>query len=811
MKKIIVSLLLLVLSFTTATALAETPFFTDIENAWAKEAILQAVSEGIFAGNPDGTFAPKRAINRGEFALVVTRALDLPLETMSALSFKDAWQIPDWAQAAVATMVREGIMQGRGDGTFGPLTPVTREEAAVVLVRSLDLTKEAESFRSQPGFADDRNISPWALGFVALAREKGLFSGDSQNRFHPQQPLLRGEAAPVMLKCVELAKNNNGQGPTENSSTGLRAITTSNLNLRTEPNTESTIIVTLPQGTGVSVLAVENVNGEAWLKVQYQGRKGYVSAAYTTLTSTSPPQEADKPRQDNVQDSLLLAKTTANLNVRTSPGINSPRVGQLARGTEITVEDMVQHMGETWLEILYQGQRAYISGEYTDIVTIPQAPRGESGEGQGTNGQGSHLGNDLVGDKGKESGGQTASGSQPPTVPPGEIQYRPIDDGTSWGLRMVVPGKKVTVATLQANLNVREAPREDSPRLGGLPAGTMVPVQQVIKTGDKEWLKISFQGKNAYLAAWYTSLSQETQDVAAPGVNEITLSRVNESLYSLLIKGSHPLGGKLRSDSGQITLEIPLMDALKVERPLTSKAFSHLNIAGKTITLKHRLQKVDARLRATGDGGLQVLLNIDPDDPILEGAADPAPKGVLRGKVIMLDAGHGGTDPGAIGPSYGTKEKDVVLPITLKTAALLEAHGARVILTRGQDKNVSLESRVNLSNSHRPHLFVSIHADYNYNPATNGSTVYYSSANPRSQESYNLGMLIMDELAKNPGLRRVGVRDSKYYVLRNNAVPAVLVETAFLSYAPEEALLRQDSFQQRVAEGITAGILRYCQ
>ena len=810
MKKISAFLLLVVLSFSTATALANPPNFSDIEDDWAKDAILAAVSQGIFSGNPDGTFAPQRAINRGEFAVVVTQALGLPPEIKPVFSFKDAWQIPSWAQEAVAAVVREGIMQGRGDGTFGPLTPVTREEAAVVLVRALGLTQEAETFRGKPGFTDDNKISPWALSFVAIARERGLFSGDTQGRFQPQQPLRRNEAAQVMLKCVGLA-GNNGQGGAGVSSPELKATTRSNLNLRTGPSTKSTIILTLPQGTEVSVQAVENLDGETWLKVQYQGRVGYISAAYTSLTTTSPPREPEKSPPNDGNGYLLLATTTANLNVRTNPGVNSPRIGQLPLGTDIAVKDLVQYQGETWLQILYQGQKAYIAGEYTDIVAISEPPKKDTGGGQ-TGIEEPPFQDDPTINNDRDPGEQADNNTQFPSVPTAEIQYRFIDNGTTWGLRLVIPGKKVTMATLMSNLNVRKAPGEDSLRLGGLPAGTKVPVEQVITKGDEKWLKISFQGKSAYLAAWYTTLSQETQDAPAPGINEITLSRVNDSLYSFLVKGTHPLGGKLRTGPGRITLEIPKMEIPEVKRSLAPGPFSNLHISDNTIFLEHKLQQVDAKLGATGDGGLQVLLGISPgDDPNFEGSVDPESKGALKGKIIMLDAGHGGSDPGAIGPTYGTKEKDVVLPITLKTAALLEAQGARVILTRQQDRDVSLEGRVNLSNSHKPHLFVSIHADYNYNPATNGSTVYYSSANPRSQESSRLGVHIMDELAKNPGLRRVGVRDSKYYVLRNNTVPAVLVETAFLSYAPEEALLRQDSFQQKVAAGITAGILRYFQ
>ncbi|MGI6144032.1 MAG: N-acetylmuramoyl-L-alanine amidase [bacterium] len=812
MKKITAFVVLAALILTTLTALAGTPSFSDIEGHWAKDAILEAASRGLFSGNPDGTFAPERVINRAELAVVVTKTLDLPPDAGAGanLSFKDAWQIPAWARDAVATLVQKEIMQGRNDGTFGPQAPVTREEAAVVLSRALGLAQEAQAFTGKPGFTDDNLISQWALGFVALAREKGLFTGNPQGQFLPQQSLKRGEAAQVMLKFLELAEN-PVQGWTEENSSGLTAITTSNLNLRSNPGTESAKITTIPQGTQIPVHSIANYNGETWLQVTFQGQRGYVSAAYAELKTTSPPGEAETPAKE--ADDLLVATTTANLNVRTSPGINSPRVGLLPQGTKVTVEEVVEHQGETWLRISYQGQTAYIAGEYTDLTTMPLAPpEKDPGQGGKTPETGVPPAPEEPGSEEENPGGQAGSGpTTPPSLPAGDPEYRSIDSGNIRGLRLVVPGGKVTVATLTDNLNVRAAPGTDSPRLGGLPAGTKIPVEDIVTGSEGQWLKISYQGRTAYLAAWYATLNQESQDVPAPGVNEITLSRVNDSLYTLTVKGTNPLGGKLRTESGRIILEITGLDIPATKRSVAPGPFTTLGCTGDTIYLEHKLQQVEARLRATGDGSLQVLLGINPDDPNLGQSVGWEPKGLLKGKVIMLDAGHGGSDPGALGSTYGTREKDVVLPITLKTAALLEAQGATVILTRQQDTSISLEARVNLSNSRQPHIFVSIHADYNYNPAISGSTVYYSSANPRSSESYRLGTLIMDSLEENVGLRRVGVRDSRYYVLRNNTVPAVLVETAFLSYQPEEALLRQDHFQQQVAEAIARGIIRYFQ
>ena len=256
----------------------------------------------------------------------------------------------------------------------------------------------------------------------------------------------------------------------------------------------------------------------------------------------------------------LVATTTANLNVRTSPGIHSPDRPPAPGDQGHSGRDSGAS-GETWLRITYQGQTAYIAGEYTDLTTIPQTPPVKEPEPEEeTPGPGS---------PGEGPGEETGSGSTTPPAPPaGDPQYRPIDSGATRGLRLVVPGGKVTVATLKDNLNVRAAPGTDSARLGGLPAGSKVRVEEIVTGREGQWLRISYQGRPAYLAAWYTNLSQETQEAPAPGVNEIALSRVNESLYTLTIKGTEPLGGKLRTERGRVILEVTGMDILPPAVPL---------------------------------------------------------------------------------------------------------------------------------------------------------------------------------------------------------------------------------------------------
>jgi N-acetylmuramoyl-L-alanine amidase len=790
-KKLIPFLVATVLLITTVTVLADTPNFTDINDHWAKDFIIKATSQGIFSGNPDGTFSPERTLNRAELAVIVTNVLAMPIETEHTLSFRDSWQIPAWARGAIATAVNANLLQGRGDGTFAPLAPVTREEAAVVFVHALGLEDEVAAFTSTPGFTDDSQISSWALASIGVARQIGLFSGDPEGRFSPQQPLKRAEAARIVIGFLELkaAKQSPIMGWTENEVTNTKATTTTYLNVRSKPTVNSEKIGLLPPEITVPVQNIVETNGETWLHITFDGKQGYIAAEYTVIKNENQQPEKNEK---------VIATTTTTLNVRSGPGTSSLKIGSLPPGTDVEVEKEINHQGEVWLQISFAGETAYIAGRYTTLTRIPLAPPDDTGP------------EDTEPD-----------GTTPPQVDP-EQPVKPIDTTPQWrvvneyntqGLRQVIPGQKTTIATLTTNLNVRLAPSTAAERIGGLPAGARVNVQQIITSGTEAWLEINFQGEKGYIAGWFTNLSQANQDIPAPGVNEITISKVNDSLYTLTVRGSEPLGGRLKSDDGRVTLQLTDVEfASAISTALSSGPFSRLGATNDTVYIEHQLQQVEAKFRATGDGSLQILLGLNPDDPNL-GRPIGWEQQIqdLAGKVILLDAGHGGSDPGAIGTTYGTWEKSVVLDIALKTASLLEARGAQVIFTRKQDIDVSLQSRVNMSNSIQPNLFISIHADYNNNPAIGGSTVYYSSSSGKPTESYRLSTALMDSLETTLGLRRVGVRDSNFYVLCNNSVPAALVETAFLSNRAEENLLRQKYFRQQAAEAIARGIVSYFQ
>ncbi len=188
--------------------------------------------------------------------------------------------------------------------------------------------------------------------------------------------------------------------------------------------------------------------------------------------------------------------------------------------------------------------------------------------------------------------------------------------------------------------------------------------------------------------------------------------------------------------------------------------------------------------------------------------ADLKSKDALRGKVIVVDPGHGGVDPGAIGFS-GLQEKVVTLAVGQNLESLLQGAGASVIMTRTGDQSVSNTKRVEIANKARADLFVSIHANAFTSPDANGTETYYYENNENSAASKFLAQAIQGEFLSTLGLRDRGVKEKNFFVLTNSEMPAVLVEMAFLTNQKEEELLRDAKTQKILAEALFRGIESY--
>jgi N-acetylmuramoyl-L-alanine amidase len=244
--------------------------------------------------------------------------------------------------------------------------------------------------------------------------------------------------------------------------------------------------------------------------------------------------------------------------------------------------------------------------------------------------------------------------------------------------------------------------------------------------------------------------------------------------------------------------------------------------------------------------------------PPLQTPAPPSPpteeerQRVDRLVIVALDPGHGGEDPGAIGPS-GLREKDVVLAIARQLRQRLNAvPGMRVMMTREGDHFVPLHERVRKARRVQADLFVSLHADAFYRPEARGASVYALSTGAASssaarwmasrenaadlvggvnagtvkdaqvlramldmsttaqiKDSLKLGSEVLQRIGRVGRLHKRQVEQAGFAVLKAPDIPSILVETAFISNPEEEAQLRDPAYQRQVADALADGIRRY--
>ncbi|MCT0226161.1 N-acetylmuramoyl-L-alanine amidase [Synechococcus sp. CS-1328] len=182
------------------------------------------------------------------------------------------------------------------------------------------------------------------------------------------------------------------------------------------------------------------------------------------------------------------------------------------------------------------------------------------------------------------------------------------------------------------------------------------------------------------------------------------------------------------------------------------------------------------------------------------------PKGRFK---VVLDPGHGGPDPGAVGIG-GLRETNVVLDVGLQVAQLLQARGVQVLMTRTSEVDVDLPPRVTLANSNRADVFVSIHANAlsMARPDVNGIETFYFQGNDSRQLAASLQRQM---LAISPGSPDRGVRTGRFYVIRRTVMPASLVEMGFVTGNIDAPRLADPNFRRRMALALAAGILDYLQ
>ncbi|MDZ7814556.1 MAG: N-acetylmuramoyl-L-alanine amidase [Planctomycetota bacterium] len=181
--------------------------------------------------------------------------------------------------------------------------------------------------------------------------------------------------------------------------------------------------------------------------------------------------------------------------------------------------------------------------------------------------------------------------------------------------------------------------------------------------------------------------------------------------------------------------------------------------------------------------------------------------------VVVLDPGHGGSDPGAIGPDTRVTEARLNLDIARLVADKLRARGCTVYLTRSSDIYLSLGHRVRFANNRDADVFVSIHHNASRDRSVRGFEVFYSKNNPngasRLKRSVELGKSICNSLHGRWNTRNRGCKHKSLYVTRLTSMASVLVEVEFMTCRDIEKQMTGDWFQGQAAAGISIGIMNH--
>ncbi|AIQ26113.1 N-acetylmuramoyl-L-alanine amidase [Paenibacillus sp. FSL H7-0737] len=347
-------------------------------------------------------------------------------------------------------------------------------------------------------------------------------------------------------------------------------------------------------------------------------------------------------------------------------------------------------------------------------------------------------------------------------------------------------------AQVYANsLNVRNEPAKNATVVGSIKNGAKVTV-----TDEQHgWLKVKTGNTSGWVAGYYLKkVNNSSKQSGASGSSVASKPSTTSSTSTSAL-----------SSTTKVTVTA---DSLRVRSgPGTQyKVLGSLKAKDTAILL---LRQNDwARIRtASGDIGWVAAQYIRSGTTprSTSTTSSISHTGNLRGKLIVVDPGHGGSDPGMLGTTYNTMEKDLNLQTALYLRDALLAKGARVEMTRTrEDQKPTLARRVQMSEDLRANAFVSIHYNSSPKKVSGTLTFFYSES-----DDLKLARAIETRLGQGIGLKSNGLSFGDYHILRENRIPATLVELGFLTNPTDESIVRKSSYQKKAAKAIAEGLADY--
>jgi len=447
----------------------------------------------------------------------------------------------------------------------------------------------------------------------------------------------------------------------------------------------------------------------------------------------------------------------------------------------------------------------------------------------------------------------------------GRIPRIVVDDGNAYvsaqRLAALLKGSwRATGATATLNVGKRSAQFvRDQSRI--LVAGQALTLESPVRIGATGWLV-----PEEFLAKALSRLAPGVTSVLVPGEARKAAPRTAKASVPLteLRYRSYPSFTRVVVETGAalVYAVVSGRGEVRLRLPRLVLTGARIEEIADGLVKEIRLEPLggDAVLRVVLEGTAADVKASSLQDPfrlVLDIYRPRGPEGPERTRPVMaplrlivLDAGHGGHDPGATGPG-GVMEKDVVLDVTRRAARLVEESlGVKVVLTRSTDVFVPLRERTDFANRHRADLFVSIHANAHPRAVSEGVEVYFLSSeasdtdarqvaavengviqleSPASrrkgevlksilwdlaqsefqQESSFMAETVLDSMTQSLRLVPRGVKQAGFYVLGGAAMPAILIEIGFLTNHKEEKQLATPEYREAVARAIYAGLADY--
>ncbi|MBU5436420.1 N-acetylmuramoyl-L-alanine amidase family protein [Tissierella sp. MSJ-40] len=288
----------------------------------------------------------------------------------------------------------------------------------------------------------------------------------------------------------------------------------------------------------------------------------------------------------------------------------------------------------------------------------------------------------------------------------------------------------------------------------------------------------------------------ESIDYTADGKNRIvTINNLNETSYSVdFDSGKKKMEVTIPSSSvdlkeGVVVIKDGLVDEMEVVKVGTDTK----------VRIKFRRSIDYSVLSKPVDN--KVTISLKKDDNVTS-----------SDRLIVIDAGHGGKDPGAVSPNKN-KEKDINLNVSLKLNEKLTSLGYNTLMIRDTDDFVDLYERARIANDNYADVFISIHSNSNDNKSIDGIQVLYCPAaksEKKEEDDHPLAKIMMEEMTKGTGAKNRGiVQRPGLVVLRETKMPAVLLEIGFLTNPDEEKLITNSDYQNKLVDSIIKGVERY--